>query len=66
MLQDTQGAYVWLLDADSRAERRAVSRGNVSGEWVFIEKGLSKGERIVVDGAHRVRKGMIVASAEGP
>ena len=66
VLQDTQGAYVWLLDADSRAERRAVSRGNVSGEWVFIEKGLSKGERIVVDGAHRVRKGMIVASAEGP
>ena len=66
VLQDTQGAYVWLLDADSRAERRAVSRGNVSGEWVFIEKGLSKGERIVVDGAHRVHKGMIVASAEWP
>lgn len=65
VLQDTQGAYVWVLDADSRAERRAVSRGNVSGEWVFIDKGLSKGERIVVDGAHRVRKGMIVTSADG-
>ena len=66
VLQDTQGAYVWLLDADNRAERRAVSRGSVSGEWVFIEKGLAKGERIVVDGAHRIRKGMIVASADGP
>ena len=66
VLQDTQGAYVWVLDATGRAERRAVSRGNVSGEWVAIEKGLAKGERIVVDGAHRVRKGMIVTPADGP
>ena len=28
-----------------------------------VEKGLKKGERIVKDGAHRVRKGMTVTPA---
>jgi len=66
VLQDARGAYVWALDAESRAERRAVLRGVTVGEWMTIEKGLSKGERVVSDGAHRVRRGMTVSSAEEP
>ena len=30
---------------------------------VFIEKGLKVGERIVADGAHKVRKGDVVRAA---
>jgi multidrug efflux pump subunit AcrA (membrane-fusion protein) len=30
------------------------------GDWIFIEKGLKVGERIVADGAHRVKSGDIV------
>ena len=65
VLQDAQGAYVWVLGEDDCAERRAVLRGRVSGEWVFVEEGLAVGERIVVDGAHRVRKGIAVVPADG-
>ena len=64
ILQDTQGPYVWALDAEGRAERRTIARGDLSGDWVFVEKGLRVGERIVADGAHKVKKGMLVRAAE--
>jgi len=63
ILQDTQGPYVWALDADGRVERRTVARGEAAGDFLFIEKGLKPGERIVADGAHRVKRGMTVVPA---
>ena len=62
ILQDTQGPYVWALDAEGRAARRTVARGDLVGDFVFVEKGLKVGERIVADGAHRVHKGDVVAA----
>lgn len=64
ILQDTQGPYVWVLDPAGRAERRTVARGDLSGDWVFVEKGLRVGERIVADGAHRVVRGQKIVAAE--
>ena len=64
ILQDTQGPYVWVVGRDGRAERRTVARGEQSGDWLFVEKGLKAGERIVADGAHRVRRGDTVEAAE--
>ena len=58
ILQDTQGPYVWVLDSNNVAQRRTVARGRLDGDWLFVEKGLSVGERIVADGAHRVTRGM--------
>ena len=60
ILQDTQGPYVWVLGEGGKAERRAVARGNLVGDWLFIEKGLKVGEKIVSDGGHRVRRGDVV------
>ena len=60
IMQDTQGPYVWVLDAKGVAQRRAVARGPLVGDWLFVEKGLKVGERLVADGAHRVQKGMTV------
>jgi len=64
ILQDTQGPYVWALDAEGRAARRTVARGDLNGDWVFVEKGLKLGERIVADGAHKVRKGDVIKAAK--
>ena len=60
ILQDTQGPYVWVLDDKDIARRRSVARGDLVGDWLFVEKGLKIGERIVADGGHRVTAGMIV------
>lgn len=63
ILQDVQGPYVWVLDGNNVASRRSVARGDAVGDWLFIEKGLVKGERIVSDGAHKVTKGMTITPA---
>jgi len=63
VLQDTQGPYVWALDANGVASRRTIARGDLIGDWLFVEKGLKVGERIVADGAHKVRRGMVVNPA---
>lgn len=60
ILQDTQGPYVWVLDEKGVATRRSVARGDLVGDWLFVEKGLKPGERIVADGGHRVTAGMTV------
>ena len=64
VLQDTQGPYVWVVGADSKAERRSIARGDLDDGFVFVEKGLEKGERVVADGAHKVRRGMTVEAAK--
>lgn len=64
VLQDTQGPYVWVVGENDLAERRTVARGDLVGDHLFIEKGLKVGERIVADGAHRVRRGMIVRAKQ--
>ena len=63
VLQDVQGPYVWVVADDGTPERRYIARGNIAGDWQFVEKGLRVGERIVADGGHKVRKGMKVNPA---
>lgn len=64
ILQDVQGPYVWVLDENNIASRRSVARGDLVGDWVFIEKGVKAGEIIVADGAHKVKRGMTVKAAK--
>jgi membrane fusion protein (multidrug efflux system) len=64
VLQDIQGPYVWVLDKDGVASRRTIARGDLKGDWLVVEKGLEPGERVVVEGAHRVRKGMKIGPFE--
>lgn len=57
VLQDVRGPYVWVVRDDRSVERRYIARGDLDPEdgLMFVEKGLSVGERIVADGAHRVK-----------
>ena len=55
------GHIAWVVGPDNKVERRDL----VVGEWVnddwLIEKGLSVGEKVIVDGVQRVQPGMVVA-----
>jgi membrane fusion protein (multidrug efflux system) len=64
ILQDVQGPYVWVLDENNVASRRSVARGDLVDKWVFVEKGLKPGDRIVANGAHKVKRGMTVKAAK--
>jgi membrane fusion protein, multidrug efflux system len=51
------GTYVYLVTADSTVAVRPVTLGVASGERVAVSAGLSPGDRVVVDGADKLRNG---------
>jgi multidrug efflux system membrane fusion protein len=51
------GTYVYLVNPDSTVAVRPVTLGVGSGERVAVSAGLSPGDRVVVDGADRLRNG---------
>ncbi len=53
-------AQVYIVNADGKAEIRAVRTGRVIGNQWVIEEGLAPGDRVVVEGFQKVRPGAAV------
>jgi multidrug efflux system membrane fusion protein len=51
------GTFVYLVNADSTVSIRKVVLGAIDGERVEVVSGLAPGDRIVVDGADKLRDG---------
>jgi len=60
VLQGPQGNFVWVVDAESRAQFRPVTVGPLTGDLWLIAEGLEDGERIVVDGGLKLAPGVPV------
>jgi membrane fusion protein (multidrug efflux system) len=60
-VQDLQGKnFLWVIDAEHKAQNRAVEMGaRVGNDWI-VASGLKAGETVVVDGAQKLRPGMPV------
>jgi multidrug efflux system membrane fusion protein len=56
-----RGPFVYVVKPDQTVEARPVTVGVTDGDDVAIDTGLSVGERVVVDGADRLRDGSRVA-----
>lgn len=54
------GAYIYVVRPDSVVERRFVETGPEIDNSTVIERGLAKGEHIVVEGFHKLNHGMKV------
>ena len=54
------GAYVYVVRTDDVVEKRFVETGPEAGNNTVIERGLAAGERIVVEGYHKLSHGMKV------
>jgi multidrug efflux system membrane fusion protein len=66
-LQEGQkGTYVYVVKDDATAELRQVRSGATEDGWVVVETGLSRGEKVVVDGQVRVAPGAKVEAREAP
>ena len=61
---DQDKKYVMVIDADNKANYRAVTLGPVVNGLRIVRSGLHEGERIVVNGLQRVRPNAIVAPTE--
>jgi multidrug efflux system membrane fusion protein len=59
-----QGTFVYVVNSDNTVAVRVVKLGVVQGEVVAVENGISPGERVVTDGADRLREGARVQIAD--
>lgn len=57
IMQGPQGAFVYIVDANSVAQIRAVQLDRELNDSWLVKAGLSPGERVVADGVIRVRPG---------
>ena len=60
-----QGAYVYVINADSTVAVRPVKVAQVSGGQALIDSGLSAGEQVVVDGQYKLQPGLHVKLLHG-
>lgn len=52
--------YVYVVSKDNKIEYREVIAGNSVEEDRIIEKGLTEGERVVIEGLQKIKPGMTV------
>ncbi|MCO5414265.1 MULTISPECIES: MdtA/MuxA family multidrug efflux RND transporter periplasmic adaptor subunit [Ralstonia] len=53
----TQGTFVYVIGEDNKVALRVVKLGVTEGERVSVAQGLQPGERVVIDGADKLRDG---------
>ncbi|PZQ48419.1 MAG: efflux RND transporter periplasmic adaptor subunit [Rhodovulum sulfidophilum] len=63
--RDQMGAFVLVVDAQSKVELRRVETGLTDLGRVVISSGLKEGENVIVDGINKVRPGITVDAATG-
>jgi len=61
--QSAKGHFVWVVNAQNKAELRPVTVGEWKGEGWFISEGLANGDKVVVDGGVRLSAGADVKAA---
>ena len=57
VLRGAQGFYVYVVNADNSVSTRVVKPGPVDGNAMAVEGPLQPGDKVVVDGADRLRDG---------
>ena len=65
LMHDSDGSYVYVLDAANKVEKRYVTPGNATPERQLIQKGLKAGETVIAKGTHKALPGMTVEADFG-
>ena len=61
VLSDQQGDYVYVVDAQNKAEQRRIHLGQSTPSTAVVSNGLKEGELVVSEGLQRVRPGATVS-----
>src|SRR6516225_6877077 len=61
VLSDQQGDYVYVVDAQNRAQRRQIQLGQSTPSTAVVSNGLKEGELVISEGLQRVRPGEVVS-----
>lgn len=60
------GAFIYVVRPDNVVEKRFIEIGPETGNKTIVERGLTPGELIVVEGYHKLTHGMHVQAVEAP
>ncbi len=63
IMSDQQGNYVYVVNAQNKAEVHYIETIQSTPETVFIKSGVKEGERVILEGLQRVHPGEEVASS---
>jgi membrane fusion protein (multidrug efflux system) len=61
VLSDQQGDYVYVVDAQNKAQRRPIQLGQSTPSTAVVSNGLTEGELVISEGLQRVRPGEVVS-----
>src|SRR5207253_11201325 len=61
VLSDQQGDYVYVVDAQNKAQRRPIQLGQSTPSTAVVTNGLTAGELVISEGLQRVRPGEVVS-----
>jgi membrane fusion protein (multidrug efflux system) len=58
--RNAQGPYVFIVDTANHVQMRSITLGLATDDGYAVERGLRKGDVVIVDGIQKVRPGMRV------
>jgi membrane fusion protein, multidrug efflux system len=61
VLSDQQGDYVYVVDAQNRAQIRRIHLGQSTPQTAVVTSGLKEGELVISEGVQRARPGEVVS-----
>ena len=63
VMQDQQGSFVYVVDAEKKVVPRRIRLGANQGTLAVVNEGLADGETVIAEGLQRVRPGIVVNPA---
>src|SRR5215475_4326409 len=61
VLSDQQGDYVYVVDAQNKAQQRRIQLGQSTPSIAVVTSGLKEGELVISEGLQRARPGEVVS-----
>jgi len=61
VLSDQQGDYVYIVDAQNKAQQRRIQLGQSTPSTAVVTSGLEEGELVISEGLQRARPGEVVS-----
>jgi membrane fusion protein (multidrug efflux system) len=61
VLSDQQGDYIYVVDAENKAQQRRIQLGQSTPSTAVVTNGLKEGELVISEGLQRVRPGATVS-----
>lgn len=55
--RDTKGTFVWAMTEQNTAEQKRIELGQQHGSYFVVNRGLAKGDRVIVEGQSALKPG---------